>query len=666
MYPLSKSVFRHALLLFAGMLLLNSIGAQAAPVQPDYSRIKAGTLFLFTQDEAVDALVTRSRIRMQIAGVVADVQMVQEFRNTTDQWINGEYVFPLPVDAAVRNMTILLGERRIEGRILEREEAVRQFSDARDQGKVAAVVRRQQSNLFRAAIANIAPGESVSVELNYYQTAKQTDDQFSLRLPTTLTPRYNPRYPDSDDSAMTNPPQRPAGGASQPVFELSARLHSAAQMPAVSSTSHSLAISGHGHTRQIALKQTQAPMDRDFVLSWARPASATPGSGLFLHRSESGQRYAMLTLEPPAGSAPPAALQRELILVIDTSGSMAGAPIRAAKRALARAVSELDSDTLLNIIRFDTQAQAMSPTAIAADAQGRARALTFIDALQADRGTEMSNALHMAFQGQQPDRLRQVIFLTDGSVSNERQLVRLIARLRGNARLFPVAIGQAPNRHFLSLAARSGRGLLTHIADEQQIAGQIEQLTRSLAVPVMSGISITDKDSGTALSDFALPDLYAGRSHTVFLRLPESTREIQVKGRLRDAPWSQTLRTDQALPAPAAISSLWADRQIKQLSQAQWLENTPDKYRRQITALSLEHEVLSPYTAFLAVEATPARDHDLPLRDHQVANLLPAGTDTRRAIAMPQTGLALPLRIISGLLLLAIAGVTLRYPWKRA
>lgn len=664
MHSLIQRTFRPAMLLFAALLLINNIGVQAAPLGPDYSKVRSGMLFLLGDEEAIDALVTRSRVRMQIAGAVADVQMVQDFRNTTDQWINGEYVFPLPSEAAVQTMTILIGDRRIEGRILERDEAESHFKVAQAEGRVAAVMRREQSNLFRASIANIAPGETVSVELNYYQIVSQHEAQFSLRLPMTLTPRYNPKYPQDDDSRFENPPQRADSGPDAPSFSFSATLRDGIPIATIRSESHTLTQHQNGDTYQVKLARDDEPMDRDFVLSWQTESGARPTASLFT-RHDGDEQLAMLMLTPPARNVPTAAIAREIIFVIDTSGSMAGTSIKSAKTALRNALLNLEDTTRFNIIRFDDQAQAMATDPIIADKAGLASALAFIDDLQADGGTEMANALHLAFRSTGHKHLRQIVFLTDGSVSNERQLLQLIGRLRGEARVFPVAIGSAPNQHFLGLAAKVGRGTLTHISEGADIPERLAALNHQLATPAMTDIRISDLATGRQLTEFPSADLYQGQSLRELFVLPPETRELLVEGRIGTEQWRNVLKVDEAVQAPEGVRSLWASQRIAGLLEDQWMSSQPDKHRADITALSLRYNVLSPYTAFLAVESVVSRPADSPARDHHVPNLLPAGMESRQAMALPQGGLGISFRFLIALLLLCIAALLMHYPGRR-
>lgn len=664
MHPTIRNAFRPALLLFAAFLLINNVGVQAASEEPDYSKVRSGMLFLLGEHEALDAVITRSRVRMHIAGTVADVQMVQDFRNTTDQWINGEYVFPLPSKAAVRNMTILVGERRIEGRIRERQAAEREFQLARDQGRVAAVVRRAQSNLFRASIANIAPGETVSVELNYYQTVEQDDTVHSLNLPMTLTPRYNPKYPSSDEG-FDNPPAMAADHPSAPVFEFSAKFSSSVPLKGIVSDSHELTQQEKNGEYLVSLESANAPMNRDFHLAWQTQTEQRPSAQIFT-RSDTEQRLAMLVLTPPSPPAAPNEIEREIVFVIDTSGSMAGASLRAAKTALSSALDTLHPRTRFNIIRFDDQAEMLNTDTLVADARGRARAHQFIHRLQADGGTEISNALYMAFQGQRQGVLRQIVFMTDGSVSNERQLLKLIERLRGEARLFPIAIGSAPNRHFLGLAAKIGRGTMTTIDDNTDIAERLDVLARKLSNPALTDLQITDPVSGKRLTRFGSRDLYFGETLSQYFTLSEDTQSVLVEGRIGEQDWTQTLAIEAALPAPKGVASLWAGQTIAQLLEDQWMSEQVDKHKATITELSLRNEILSPYTAFLAAENIVSRPSHAPASTQHVPNLLPAGTESRQHLPLPQGGVGLGLRWVIGLLLLSIAGVLMRFPGRYA
>jgi Ca-activated chloride channel family protein len=448
--------------------------------------------------------------------------------------------------------------------------------------------------------------------------------------------------------------EKKKGTPTDPTFELSASLRSALPLADVQSESHALTATTTQDEHELMLARGSEPMDRDFVLSWKLANQSAPASEVYVD-SEDEQRFAMLTLHPPSSEASGQTPPRDLIFVIDTSGSMAGESMRAAKEALQAALATLNPDDRFNIIRFDTQTEMLSESLLAVDRFTLLRAGRFIGRLEADGGTEMANALRLALAGQTEGRLRQVVFLTDGSVSNERELARLIESRLGEARLFPVAIGSAPNRHFLNRAASRGRGILTHITQNSDITREIAVLSEKLAQPVLTDIRILDAADDRALTDSPVDDLYREQSKAVFLDLPPQTQAIRVTGMLGEQPWTEHLTLPREARTQPAIASLWATHRITELLDDQWLHDEPEQHRPEITSLSLRYGVLSPYTAFLAIDATPARPTDITATDEKVANLLPAGLPLHaEALALPQTGLGLRFKLlIAGLLLIA-------------
>ncbi|WP_309044594.1 marine proteobacterial sortase target protein [Marinobacter sediminicola] len=623
------------------------------------------------------ALVLGSDFDVRVSGLISDSKLVRTFKNTSDDWREGVFVFPLPEKASVYGLTMKVGERTIVGEVQPREEAKKTYEAARDSGRHAATVEQQRPNLFTTRVANIPPGAEVSVELSYQQLVSYRDGVFELSVPTTLTPRYMPGEP------LAVAPQQWQGGWAVPttevldadaispftvdVADVAADSHRASvkftidaglPLAQVFSPSHQVATEQDGQVVMVEPQAGDIVMNRDFVIRWQPFAGQEPGAAVF-HQQWEGEDYLLAMLVP--GRAGKTRLPRELTFVIDTSGSMAGESIRQAREALQLGLETLAPGDRFNVIQFNSQPHALFMQPEMATANNLARARQYVSGLKADGGTEMASALTLALQGQgkstgerQEDavRVRQVVFMTDGAVGNESALFSQIRRQLGDHRLFTVAIGSAPNMHFMREAARWGRGSYTSVQDLADMSGPLARLFAAMEAPVMTDIQVTWPGQSTAAMEDSFPqrpgDLFQGEPLLQVVRGVAPAGELSVSGRLPGGgSWQQSLDLQQAASG-TGLNRYWAREKIDSLLDDARIEGQePDKER--ITKLAVAHNLMSPYTSFVAVDKTPVRAAESALLKDNLPTLLPAGSQPGMA-RYPQTATFAPLMIALGLL----------------
>ncbi|OZB15017.1 MAG: marine proteobacterial sortase target protein, partial [Marinobacter sp. 34-60-7] len=442
------------------MLFVHPLYAEASETED------AGVLYLANGQSQWQepALILDSRFEVSVSGPIAQTRLTRTFRNTSEQWQEGVFVFPLPEDATVFGFALKVGERKIVGQLQPREKARETYQKARGNGQKAALVEQQRPNLFTNRVANIPPGEQVVVELEYQQPVMFRHGEFELRLPTTLTPRYMPGLPRSRDnpewqSGWALPTALVPDAASISPFTVRpddvhpsshratvrVDIQNGLPLAAVDSPSHRLDTRIDGARADVRPEAGTILMDRDFVLRWRPLPSQQPEAAVF-HQQWQGEDFLMAMVMPPAGVGP--VLRRELVFVIDTSGSMAGESIAQARSALLRGLDTLRPGDRFNVIQFNSQAHALFSKPVSADANALARARQYVRGLKAEGGTEMTSALSLALtMGDTSDesRVRQRVFITDGAVGNESALFDQIRRDLGDQRLFTVGIGSAPN-----------------------------------------------------------------------------------------------------------------------------------------------------------------------------------------------------------------------------
>jgi len=341
------------------------------------SGVREGSLLFKSvkSGQYVSAPQLNTDVKIEITGMVAYARVIQEFENPGDEWLEGVYVFPLPEDAAVSHLTMDVGDRVIEGVIKEREEAKKVYSQAKKEGKKASLLEQERPNIFMMSVANIGPHEVIKVELEYQQTVRLDNGLFSLRFPTVVGPRYIPGQQTGNENrfdefnlsgwafATTEVPDAPR--ISPPVVEpgqdpdnpvsLEVILDPGFNLAKLQSLYHAVDINYiNDEVAEIRLNNTWAVADQDFVLEWAPDKGRAPQAALFAEEKK-GENFIYLMVMPPAeNSVTDYHIPREVIFVVDVSGSMAGPSIRQAKDALVFAVSRLQPEDRFNIITLMT------------------------------------------------------------------------------------------------------------------------------------------------------------------------------------------------------------------------------------------------------------------------------------------------------------------------
>jgi len=606
------------------------------------------------------ALAMDTSVEMQIHGLIAEVTVRQQFVNDDRHWQEGRYLLPLPAEAAVGRLRVRIGERLIEGEVREKEAAQQVFAAAAAQGQTAALIEQARPNLFRTALTNIGPNERIEVEIAYWQTITYRDGAFSISLPLTLTPRYaSPTIALASDEhdALTPDRSKRAALGLEPSVSLSIDLDAGVPLAGIDSATHAISVTHKVGYARIELAEQVEPADRDFELRWQPQPSAQPQRAVFSEEID-GEHFALLMLLPPTQRV--AALPREMILVIDTSGSMHGAAMSQAQAALDSALQRLRPDDRFNVIRFSNITEALYPEPMAVSASSIARARRFVADLNAEGGTEMAPALQQAFAGAPPDSMvRQVVLATDAAIHNEAALLSLIETTRNEARVFPVGIGSAPNSHFLRRAAELGRGTEVVIRDILDVNQQMGQLFARLDRPVLREVRVTWPNANEVYPP-QLPDLYAGEPLLVVARLPVLQGEVRIDGLARSQSWTSTLRLDplQVIQAEG-VGRLWGRARIAALEDAMRAGLGEFEGRSLIIETALQHGLASRFTSLVAVEKTPRRAPDAALNATAIPNAAPADS---LAFAQGSTNARSQLGLALTLLLMAAAVLRRREP----
>ncbi len=660
-------------LLSVALLLCCIVVSSIAQANVEYSDPGSGVLVLNHDGGMVlPAMQLDTNIVINAAGLLADVTLTQTFRNERPEWAEGKYLFPLPPDASIRGLTVKVGERIIVGEIKPRATAKAAYEKAKNNGQVASLIEQQRPNLFTANVASIAPQDEISVTIDILLPIRVVEGNMSLTFPTTLTPRYtNTETADADD--ITGPFTQTTEQRG-PRFNLNANIQPLRDNSSIQSSSHILTVDQN----RVAL--SDIPMDRDIEISWPFALGNVEESYTYVS-THKGQRYAQILLIPPAAVDDAVIPARELILIIDKSGSMGGVSIRAAREALHFALDSLSNLDTFNIIAFDDDTYPMFNTSLPVNDKNIAQARRFINRLDAGGGTEMSGALRFALQQNQsaafddyPDteRFKQIVFMTDGSMGNEELLLNTIKKNLGSSRLFTVGIGSAPNTWFLEQAAEAGRGVALTIRDEQNVATPLTKLLNDLSTPVLTNIGIQAEAGQFELYPKPIPDLYASSPLMMVAKISDDVDSFIITGQQNQTRWRKSLQlntepNDVASDSDSApaLAMQWTRNKVDSLLAEQRYAADTDMHASVITQLAMDVGLQTKYTSFVAVEAEPVKPSSESMPTQQVANLIPAGNEML-TIAMPQgaagTDTLLWLSALLSLFCMAIIKLARRYP----
>jgi Ca-activated chloride channel family protein len=659
---ISKSDIRSWCWVLALVVVLQAWPADAQEVAPQ--QVQAGSLLWRMGEGYTTATSINTNVEMRINGLVARVLVRQEFRNEGSDWTEGIYVFPLPDKAAVDRMRLHIGDRFIEGEIREKEQAKKEYEQARREGKKTSLVQQQRANLFTTHVANVAPGELVVVEIEYLEDLRFENGRFQLRFPMTLTPRYiagsplpdrtgSGWAPDTDrvpDASTITPPQVTA--SKNHKVSLTAEINAGMPLEIIASRYHPVTVSEEQGRYRVTLADATTKMDHDFELVWQPVASAGPRAMAFTETVDGKPYHLLMVMPPDQDKAPPVQRPREMIFIIDTSGSMHGVSISQAKRAVQVAIEALSPDDLFNVIEFDSFTSALFSDSMPATPGNIGRAVDFVRSLQAEGGTEMVPALKLALDSPPYEtHLRQVVFVTDGSVGYEDEMFSMIESRLGATRLFTVGIGSAPNSWFMRKAAEAGRGSYTFISALHEVQEKMDALFARLESPQVTDIAI-QWPSGVVVDTYpsVVPDLYLGEPVTVKARASGPFRPgdaVRIEGNSVTGAWAAELPLDA--PAPSeGVAALWARARIGELMDEERRGGDAETLRANILETALAHHLVSKYTSLIAVDKTPARPAGNPLSSEQVPNLVPYGQSANAIFGFPATATWAPAQRIMG------------------
>lgn len=625
---LYRRAWEALLVLYAAALLL--LPLKPARAGETEGHAQSPYFFVQSDDPALDRLPLKAtQVDVRILGVIADVTVVQHYRNEGSRPIEARYVFPGSTRAAVHAMTVRLGERLLTARIREKQQARVDYEHARREGRTAALLEQHRPNVFQMNVANILPGDDVKVELHYTELIVPTDGTYRFVFPTVVGPRYNGAPPASGTTEpWVGTPHLHAGVASPARFDLQVSVATPIPLQTIASPSHRVTLERRdGREAALRLEDTgRSEGDRDFVLDY-RLAGERIQSGVLLSQGKPGEENFFLAMvEPPKAVAPAQIVPREYVFIVDISGSMHGFPLDTAKALLTELIGGLKPSDTFNVMLFSGSSRLLAPQSVPATRANIELALRILREQAGGGGTELVPALRKALaMPRDADRARSFVVITDGYVSVEREVFDLIRRHLDEANLFAFGIGSSVNRHLIEGMARAGQGEPFVVLNEQSARAEAQRLRRMIDAPVLTHLRARFEGLETYdVEPLALPDVFAQRPVILFGKWRGEPRgTLWLEGRGAEGSFSARLDIDaqQVSPANAGLRQLWARHRIASLSDQETLEGG-SAYRDAILDLGLRYSLLTQYTSFIAIdqvvrrpagEAAAAVDQPLPL-----------------------------------------------------
>jgi Ca-activated chloride channel family protein len=631
---------------------------------------------------------------IQINGLVAYAEIKQTFINPHAIALEGTYQFPLPENSAVKQLMIKVGGIEIIGEIMEKKAAEAVYQKAKRQGKKTSLLEQKRPNLFTNKIANIPPQSTIIVTLKFIMPVSFSNGKFNLRLPLAMTDSYQPKSKDKSSDGQKKSlvsskslkhsskklykqfsepnkisPQKSTLQQSRSVARsqssINIELNTGFSISSIISDSHKIEIRELNSLKDsyfITLNKTHVVSNKSFDLSWQLlPSSQTKISSFT--QEVSGDHYTLLTFFPPKLETAKV-IARDIIFIIDTSGSMQGGSMEQAKASLQLAILQLNAKDSFNIIAFDDEPQLLFKTTQMASFQKLQKAQQFIENLTADGGTEMyrplSNALMMKKNEEQSIKaIRQIVFITDGAVANEFELMELLESAQGNFRLYTVGIGAAPNGYFMKKAAQFGRGSYVFIQNQAEVQRKMSDFMTKISQPAISNIElILDSQIHHDVEVYPkkISDLYFGEPLQIALKSAFPITSAQLTGETVSSPWYQQLIIDDP-KSSKGISSLWARRKIEDLLDSLVIGANKEDVKSKVIDTSINHQIISPYTSFVAVEKQVKISPLLAKNNLSLVNK--AKNQVYQAheslmVAMPQTSIGWKLQFILGLSILIL------------
>lgn len=663
-FYIKGAIMKQNLLLLCLLTITLVCKVNANLTYEQYQNINNGTIFYKDLNGAmIEGITLDTKVTMNITGIINRVKISQIFKNKEDFWTEGKYLFPLPTNASVDSLKMRIGDSIIEGEIQLKEVAQKIYESAKQEGKKATLVEQERPNLFTAKVSNIPPKGEIEVIIEYQQKVKYDNKRYSVLLPLVAAQRYFPSTTkvtgmliNPKDLNLMQTVEDPNNPISRPVnIEIS--LDAGFEVEKIESPYHTIKHTKNDQSYTISLIDS-IEADKEFELVWFAKQTKEIQTTLYTQNKDE-KEFGLLLVTPPNKIylENQKKVKREVVFVVDKSGSMGGTSIVQAKQALQLAIQRLNPQDKFNIITYSDNYNTLFLKSQHAVKLSLALAEDFVNNIEAEGGTEALEAIEYGLTSVSDDSgeyLRQVIFITDGELSNEQEIFQAIQKNLGNSKLFAISIGSAPNRFFLEKAASYGKGTHISIGNLFEVTDKMVEFFNKIENPSLSDIKIDG-------IDLQISDLYYGESIYYSFVAKSLPKEINLSGNINGKPYSKRLKLEEKTEA-SGIDKLWAKDNIEKLMQLYYVSNLTGQETIQtyVEKLALTHHLVSQFTSLVAVDKTPARDKKQILKLQQVQTKIPQGWTLYNA-KIPQTATDSLFLMMIGTLFFSLGAMLLIY-----
>lgn len=595
------------------------------PVQPD------------DEPTLVPMPLKHTGVNASVTGYIATVDVKQQFHNPFDSKIEAVYQFPLPQDAAVSEFVMEVGptedRRQIRGIIREKEEAERIYANARAQGFNTSLLKQVRPNLFEQKVANIEPGKQIDINIRYFNTLGYADGWYTFTFPMVVGPRFNPSGTPDPVHAVAHGVRgdlsRPAKGTTvsylRPTertghdINVSLNIDAGVSIEEAKCLTHTVSATNPNNSPN-QLKVDLSPNDtipnKDFVFAF-RVAGKQMKSGLVTHTDAKGDKFFTLMLYPPAGLNQLDRQPMEMVFVLDCSGSMSGEPMQQSKDAMKHALKQLRPDDTFQIIQFSNNASQLGEKPLPATPRNIKRAISYVDRLSGQGSTQMIEGIKAALDfPHDRERYRVVTFLTDGYIGNEQQILHEMNNRIGDARVFSFGVGSSTNRFLLDRMASIGRGASAYLLPDTSGKEIMDLYFDRISHPAMTDLSISWGAANVSqVYPTRVPDLIVGRPVILTGKYTGELSDIRINGSAANHDLSIAIDNKDGASHPA-LAQVWARRKIAGLMDQMTIDGN-DEYEPTVLNTALQYNLVSAYTAFIAVDASRVTAGDTGTTVHQ-------------------------------------------------
>ena len=584
--------------------------------EEEKSRSETGGLFATVDGKKEIFPLENTSVNARVAGNISRVEVTQTFANPFDKPLEAVYKFPLPDEAAVDDMEIVIGDRVIRGVIKKREEAQKIYEEAKKEGKTAGLLEQERANIFTQSLANIKPGETIDVVIRYTTSLKFEGGDYEFVFPMVVAPRYvsgtqEGVYKMMGGAAIAspiNPPILPKGTRSGHDIDVTLEIDAGVEISEVRSPTHQehLEVQKSSSITRVKLSNSETIPNKDLIVRY-QVASAATQATVLTQSNEQGGHFATYLI-PAVEYDPQEIVPKDVVFLIDTSGSQRGSAIAQSKELMRQFINGLNADDTFTIIDFANQTRKLSSQPLLNTPQNRKRAINYVSSLAANGGTELMNGIEtvLNFAPAEEGRLRSIVLLTDGLIGDDKRVIGEVAKgLKSGNRLYSFGVGSSTNRFLINRLAEVGRGTAEILPPNEPAVEVAEEFFQEINNPVLTNIEVNWEGSGDAPEIYPqrLPDLFANQPLVLYGRQTEPVSgTLRITGIMAGGKrYEKLLNVNfEGVRGNGAIAQLWGRARIKDLmNQIHWGE-TPSLVE-QVTDTALDYRLLSDYTAFVAV-----------------------------------------------------------------